>query len=308
MNILVLGGSGFIGSNLLFKIYQKHNVANYDINCRNSSVGYISGDFKKQDNFNKITEGFDLILHLISTTVPNNLNSEIEIYENILPTIRLLSTLNKSVKKVIFISSGGTVYGIPEKVPIDELHATNPISDYGLQKLVIEKYVNLYSRRQGFRYSILRVSNPYGPGQRAFSSQGVIANFLAKALLGEKIEVWGDGTIIRDFIYIDDLITAIDRVINDELNENEVINIGSGIGTSINGVIQIIRKVLNKDIFVEYKDSRKYDVPSNVLKIEKMRRLYGISPVVDLHEGISVMRNSWDHNGRVFRSDYLRKE
>ena len=171
-----------------------------------------------------------------------------DIETNLLGTVRLLNQVVKAkVGKVVFLSSGGTVYGPPQEVPIVETHQTNPICSYGITKLAIEKYLDLFFQLHGIDYTVLRLSNPFGERQRIQSSQGAVAVFLGKALRKEKIEIWGDGFVVRDYLHVSDVVSAMIASI-DYQGSDRVFNIGSGSGVSLNEVVDGISQVLGRTI------------------------------------------------------------
>lgn len=295
---LVLGGTGFIGNHLCnrlvlegknLKIIRKRDSKEPE---DNKNVAYITHDFRNIKDFEYLLDGVDTVFHLISTTIPSNNTSTIdkEIEYNVVQTIRLLESMIKSkTKKIIFISSGGTVYGIPKYLPIDEEHPTNPISSYGIYKLTIEKYLMLYSHLYGLEYKIVRVSNPYGPGQDINKIQGVIPIYLRKILNGNEIEIWGNGNVIRDYIYINDTIEGILSVANSTVQE-KVFNIGSGKGKTLLEVIAAIEKTLDiGNIKIKHLKNRNIDVPANILDISRASKMLGWYPKYTLELGIREM-------------------
>jgi UDP-glucose 4-epimerase len=176
------------------------------------AVEWIEGDLVNQEDLEAAIQGCDIIYHLVSTTLPksSNDNPAYDIETNVIGTLHLLDLARKKMgKKVIFISSGGTVYGVPGEVPIKESYPTNPLCSYGIVKLTIEKYLALYHQLYGLDYCVIRPSNPFGERQRVTGAQGAVAVFLHKALRDEPIEIWGDGTVVRDFIYVGDLTAAL---------------------------------------------------------------------------------------------------
>ena len=225
MHCLVLGGAGFIGSNIVAALVEKgHQVRIFDlpnislhnlIECMNS-IEFIAGDFNNSNDISAALKGIDVVVHLVCSTVPGPSN-ENPIYDaktNILGTLNFLETaLQESVKKVIFASSGGTVYGIPETLPISETHPTNPICSYGITKLAIEKYLGLFNHLYNLNYNVLRLGNVYGKGQRTDSVQGAVGVFLGKALSNEVIKIWGDGSVVRDYLFISDL-EALEKLLD----------------------------------------------------------------------------------------------
>jgi UDP-glucose 4-epimerase len=218
---LVLGGAGFIGSHLVESLLKKgHHVTVFDKigiktdNLKNviSDIELIEGDFLDEHYLEILPKNMDYIFHLISTTIPatSNLNPVYDVQSNLAPSVKLIEeSVKNKIKKFIFISSGGTIYGIPEKTPIPESHEKKPINSYAITKLGVEKFLHLYSHLSGLDYTVLRMSNPYGPRQPYDKGQGVIAVFIHKILSGEPLEIWGDGSQIRDYMYISDAIQAI---------------------------------------------------------------------------------------------------
>lgn len=274
MRCLVLGGAGFIGSHLCKALADEGvDVVSFQ-RCSSKEFNYkgvttFYGDFSNVSDIDAALDGVDLVYHLISTTVPasSNLDPVFDIESNLVPTVRLLEVMRrKSVKRVVFVSSGGTVYGVPEVTPMNEEHPCNPISSYGVCKLAIENYIRMYTDLYGIESIILRVSNPFGRNQSYKKMQGVVGFFVNKALNHEFIEVWGDGSVVRDFIHIDDLVSAmlLCLIFKDSCL---TVNIGSGIGVSLNELIGKIESVSGRSINVCYKPKREFDIPAVVLDI-----------------------------------------
>lgn len=294
MRILVLGGNGFIGSHLVDRLLAEgHRVRVFDryqeiYRAPLADVEYCMADFGNRGLLANALLGVEIVYHLISTTLPKTSNDDpvFDVSSNVIESLFFLEECVKSkVRKVVFISSGGTVYGNPAILPIPEDAPTNPECSYGITKLTIEKYLALYQSRYGLDYTIVRPSNPYGSRQNPSGIQGAIPVFLANAHKGEPIRIWGDGEVVRDYLYIDDLIDAMYRVINTDSAE-KVFNIGSGRGSSLNEIVGILKKVTNRDITVRYEDRRNFDVPINYLDIEKARKILAWAPKTDLEDGM----------------------
>lgn len=305
MNIIILGAAGFIGTNLTISLAKEKDEYN---NCINqitlfdreeaefsnitqfgfSNVSIITGNFSIESDFEMITQNQDIVYHLISTTVPTTSNQQIaqELTENIAVTSKLLEACVKNgIKKVVFLSSGGTVYGKEKEMPLKENTATNPISSYGIQKITIEKLLYLYWYINGLDYRVIRLANPYGPYQRPNGVLGAVTTFTYKALIGEPITVYGDGSVVRDFIYIDDAVRGILNIANGE-DEQKTFNLGCGKGTSIKEVINTIQESVKIDIDVQYVAGRKVDVQINVLDISLYESIYGKLDAISLVDGI----------------------
>ena len=307
---LILGGTGFLGMNLcdtLLKkgydvfVYGHRSLHALQIKKYFPSIHFIEGDFSTEADFYGYLREMDLVYHLISTTKPSNKNMMFEFTTNVLPTIRLLDACSKSHARLIYFSSGGTVYGTPRYIPIDEGHRTEPISAYGIHKLTEEKCIEYYGRTYGLDYQILRISNPYGPWQDIHGSQGVIPIFLAKILNGEAIDLWGDGSAIRDYIYVEDLMDAVCRI-SDYHGAERVFNVGSGEGTSLRQLINDIKMVTDEPVYVNFLPGRIQDVPSNILDTTLINREVGWKSTTSLITGLKKMIGIWDINRKGFFS------
>ncbi|NBJ81146.1 NAD-dependent epimerase/dehydratase family protein [bacterium 1XD42-94] len=299
MRIMILGAAGFIGTNLTEKI----SSANGDVitlvdkdwsalkrlsTLQRDLVNRKQIKLVMETGFDELLEGQDIIYHLISTTVPTTSNYHIpqEISDNVELMSRFLESCVKcGVKRVIFLSSGGTVYGIDHRCPLKEGMETNPINSYGVQKVMNEKLLYLYQYMHGLDYRIIRLSNPFGPYQKPNGILGAVTTFTYKALKGEEILVYGDGSVVRDYIYIDDAVKAIVAIGSSEGKER-LYNVGRGIGTSINQLLEIIGETLGITLKVRYVQGRPVDVPVNYLDISKYEKYFGKLNPISLQEGI----------------------
>ena len=307
MRCLILGGGGFIGSfiadRLLIlghavRIFERPRMLPYRALGREERVEWLAGDFQSAADVQAAVEDCNVVFHLVSTTLPKNSNDDpiYDVETNLVGTLRLLAAAVRcAVKKVVFISSGGTVYGIPSRIPVSEEHPTDPLVSYGIAKLSIEKYLHLYWYLHGLDYSVLRVANPYGERQRVDTAQGAVAVFLNRALAGEPIEIWGDGSVTRDYVYIEDVVDAFIMAMNHD-GEPRVFNIGSGEGRSLNQLLTTMEDLLGRPVERRYMTARKFDVPVNVLDITRAWDVLGWQPRVSFREGLrrtlDWMRNS----------------
>lgn len=299
MNVLVLGGNGFIGSHLVDKLLlEGHCVRVFDKNVEHyrkplSNVDYHLGEFGNRGLLLEALDGIDVVVHLISTTLPKTSNDDpvFDVQSNVVESLFLLEQcVGKKIKKIIFASSGGTVYGVPQSVPVPEENQTNPLCSYGISKLTIEKYLILFKQLHNLDFTIIRPSNPFGSRQNPFGIQGAIPVFLGKILRKETIQIWGTGDVVRDFIYVEDLVDAFYRsIIND--TDSNIFNIGSGEGHSLNYLLNVMRDVTGFDVLVNYTKSRTYDVPEIYLDITKARRELDWEPRTSLENGIKL---TWD--------------
>lgn len=299
-NILFIGGAGFIGSNLIHRLLLYHS-SDYDIHViepifANTSrldglnVHIHKGALSDFDYVQNIitSRNISVVVHLVSTMVPGSTYEDYKReFENVIfPTVRLMQFCSRKAIKFIYFSSGGTVYGDRKStVPFVESDPKEPISYYGLSKQMIENSIQFEHRTSGLQYLVLRPSNPYGHGQNLYGKQGLIAVSLGRILSGQPITVWGDGKTIRDYIYIDDLSDVFRRLLEAGI-VNEIINVGSGIGYSINDIIACLKEVAVEDVKVENVASRKADVSNMILDTTKLKSFIADLKLTPLKDGI----------------------
>ena len=297
MKYVVIGGAGFLGSHLIELLLKDGNDttvfdrpgALYLNELSKKGANIILGNYLDPTDLHKVLSDVETVFHLVSTTVPKSSNEDpiFDIETNLVGTLRLLTIAkNAGVKKIIFPSSGGTVYGVPRKIPINENHPTDPICSYGIGKLAIEKYARLFWTLYGIDYCILRISNAYGERQPMNKLQGIIPVIIVSGLLDRDIHIWGDGTVIRDYIHATDLANAFLKASNHN-DEPRIFNIGSGHGISINELIRLIEKGIGKPLKIIYNHGQAYDVPINILDISEAKRSLEWYPEIDINEGIS---------------------
>lgn len=300
MKCLILGGGGFLGSHLcdallaqghVVRIFDRPNLQRFRRFEAHEAMEWLEGDFINPRQAIQAVAGCDIVYHLVSTTLPrsSNENPAYDVETNVVGTLHLLNAARTNgARKVIFVSSGGTVYGVPQVLPIRESHPTEPICSYGIGKLAIEKYLALYKFLHGLEYCVLRLSNPFGERQRVSAAQGAVAVFLYKALRGEAIEIWGDGTVVRDYFYVSDAVSALVKAMTFN-GEDRIFNIGSGTGMSLNDILAAIEALLGRPVHRYYLPPRAFDVPVNVLDISRATRSLGWRPEVPFTEGLTRM-------------------
>ncbi|OGS95977.1 MAG: NAD-dependent epimerase [Gallionellales bacterium RIFCSPLOWO2_02_FULL_57_47] len=295
MHVLVIGGNGFIGSHLVDALLASgHKVRVFDRVMEKyrtplNDVEYYLGNVGETAVLSEALEGIDVVYHLVSTTVPATSNRDpvADIESNLINTVKLLQLMQQQgIKRIIFLSSGGTVYGIPTTPVVSEDHALRPICSYGIVKVAIENYLHMFHQLYGIDYLCLRVSNPYGPRQGHLGVQGVIGTFLGKIKEGSEIQIWGDGSIIRDYIYVTDLTSLCAKAAN--FSKSGTFNVGSGVGTSLLDVVQVLSELNQAAITPQYLPQRSYDVPKIVLNIERAKDAFGWSPSVNLSQGMGM--------------------
>jgi len=305
--VLVIGGGGFIGSHLVGALlargrrvrvleppYRKYER----LIPRHENLEWIEGNFANAHDIKRALDNADSVFHLVSTTQPqsSNDNPAFDVQSNLLATIGLLEHM-RSLKNIplVFISSGGTIYGKPQIIPIPETHPTEPQCSYAIVKLTIEKYLALYHLLYGINYRILRLANPYGPGQEANRNQGLIGAFLPNILGDRPIEVWGDGSTVRDYFYIGDAIEAL-LLAEHYSGNHRIFNIGSGRGHSIKEIIAALEVATGRKAKIRFTEKREFDILVNILDITLAQKELGWRPSTVLNEGLRMTMDWLEHS------------
>ena len=290
MKILVLGGNGFIGKNLCKYISSMgHDVISFDMDYgfrESTKITYVKGDFFQDDDLIPYLKDVDVVFHAISTINPGNSNNKyMQGYtHDFLQSVKLCDLSKQYHFKIIYLSSGGTVYGFQTHMPIDEETLAIPINHYGNLKLCIENTFRTFNKQFNTNVIIARIANPYGPGQDYSKGVGFIDAALKRAINNQTIEIWGDGTVIRDYIYIDDVCHMLASLIYYEGKES-VFNISSNSGVSQNEIIKIIHKMV-PDISEKYLPARSVDVPAIILNNTKILSVCK-EQCIEIEEGIT---------------------
>lgn len=277
---LVLGGGGFLGRNLCERLVALDaEVRSFGrTEAQDDRIHSVTGRFDDRVALSSAVEGQEIVFHLISGSVPESSNRDpsAEMLGGPLATVHLLDICRSAnVRKIIFASSGGAIYGVPKQLPIVEDSPTNPISAYGISKLTIEKHLHLYDHLHGLAYQALRIANPYGRFQLGHKQQGLVGTLIHRALGDMPIEIWGDGSVTRDFIHVDDVIDAFVAAI-DYGGPHRVFNVGSGRGLSINTILDSLENAIGKGPLRRvYTPGRAADVPVNILDTTLIRAEIG---------------------------------
>ncbi len=297
MRILVLGGSGFLGSHIVDRfLAENHDVCVYDLypeRFRRSPTGikFFTGDFGNVGALDElISTGFDAVIHCVSTTTPKSSNEspEFDIQSNVIGTLNLLDIcVRHKLSKLVFLSSGGTIYGdIGDAALVDESHSVRPMCSYGVSKLSIEHYLDVYRHLRGLNYVALRLSNPYGERQSPLRALGALTVFLHRTLKGQNVEVWGDGSVTRDFIYVGDVANAVYLATVNPISG--IFNVGTGSGLSLHDILSQISDSVGLVPKVSWLPSRSFDVPRIVLDATKLRNATNWSCRTSLRDGIAI--------------------
>ncbi|MFM0438533.1 NAD-dependent epimerase/dehydratase family protein [Paraburkholderia strydomiana] len=299
--ILITGATGFIGKALEARL----RAEGYSVRraVRHESIDPDEIKCTLNDNvdlWRKALDGVDCVFHLAWSTVPStaNIAPMSDATTNLLGTISLLEAIKHTRGiPLIFASSGGTVYGIPETTPITESHPLRPGGVYGATKVAAENYLMAYRRQFGVDARILRLSNPFGPGQNTEGQLGAATVFAWRALLNRPIEIWGDGSVVRDYLFISDCVSALIAAMKipaSRLQEvDPIFNVGSGQGVSLAQIVEVIGKALHRKIEIDFQSARTFDIPINVLDVERAKRILNWSPTICFEEGIRLTLESF---------------
>jgi UDP-glucose 4-epimerase len=296
LKILVTGGAGFIGSKVADGfIQQGHKVTIID----NLSTGFES-NLNKKAKFYKVDIRSSVIDKIFEKTKPDVLchhaaqinvrkSTNDPIFDadvNIMGSLNLLNACVKhKVKKVIFASTGGAIYGEQDYFPADEKHPANPLSPYAVTKLTIEKYLHFYRETYGIQYVSLRYANVYGPRQNPLGEAGVVAIFAEKLLSNKEAVINGDGTQTRDFVFVDDVLESNLLVL--DYPKSDIFNIGTGIETDINTVFRLLKKMTGSNQKELHGPAMPGEQQRSVLDFSKAKRVLKWSPKHSLKEGMA---------------------
>jgi UDP-glucose 4-epimerase len=300
MKVLILGGSGFLGSAVARALCSEDIEVR--VLCRTqppealfgaASIDIHLADWASLTPDHRAFDGVYSVLHFISTTTPSASMEDMpfDVSSNLLPTLNLLKILeSRRIRRLIYASSGGTVYGIPSTLPVTEKDSTNPICSHGITKLAIEKFIAVHARLTGLEFNILRIGNPYGIYQLRGVPIGSIARFVQMHAAGKEIEIWGDGSVVRDYLYIDDFCNAMTQIVRNPVFRSGEYNLASGSGHSLLEIVEELSRITNRKVAVSFAQERSIDVPKIVLDISRLRRALPLwRPTVSFSEGIERM-------------------
>lgn len=298
-NILLIGGAGFLGINIAASLIQGgFNVFLMDRKCQHlrhdqnlvGVSGFYDGDAANVEAVLTLVDNCEIecVVNLASTLIPSSglqeFSSEMTLCT--LPAFRLIPVLAERSVRYVFFSSGGTIYGRAGAELMSELNHCQPVNLYGYGKLIFEEYIGLCGRSNSLEYLIIRPSNPYGMYQNPMRMQGFIAVAMHKLLKDEEIEIWGDGSVTRDYILVSDMADAFTSLLSCNA-WNDVFNIGSGIGYSLLEVLGVMERVTGKQARIVHKASRSVDVSRIVLDVSRLRSEVDFHPK-SLVDGIKI--------------------
>lgn len=299
-------GAGFIGRHLVRAfLAQGYRVQVLDRNpCPHEfrdTVHWTIGDYHERAALAKALAGAALAYHLVSSTVPGDLHVDVarELHDNVVGSLSFAEACSQAgVPRMVFASSA-SVYGVQTQFPICEEAATNPISAHGVHKLAVEKFLQIAQRERGLEARILRLANPYGPGQSLQGRQGFVAIAIGCLLNHQPLTLRGAGAMVRDFIYITDLAGALLQAgVRDDLPG--LINLGAGQGHSLREVVDAVQELTGEELAVSDAPARAVDIPLSVMDIALARKVLRFEPATGLRDGIA---KTLRHHGVRLASD-----
>ena len=299
---LVFGGNGFIGSHLVDALVNLDwDVTVFDLNGRrydsvSPTVDFIQGDLNNSIfNVEALIEKMsaDIVFHLAWSTIHETSfqNPITDLVTNLTPSINIMQACAKLSRKLIFLSSGGAVYGSTKQKYISETHPVNPISPYGIGKLAVEKYLEMYHYLYGLNYAVVRPSVPFGPRQDYLKRQGAVTVFLYRVSQELPVTIWGDGNSTRDYFYITDLVDAILRCAQDNLQDHRIFNVGGGEGITLNQLLAQVETTVGKKAIIDFQPARHFDPTRIILDTTLIRNEMNWKPQISFSEG---MQKTWN--------------
>jgi len=302
MRVAIIGGAGFIGT-AIAKLLSEYciELIIFDTKPRLNKSNIVRKIYKTQifpypkvEDLTNHFRDFDVLIHLACTTEPATSMKSIvfDANTNIIPSIEIFqAAMETGVKRIIFSSSGGTVYGNSIKFPVNEDDIKKPVSAYGVSKLAIEQYLDLFASTNLIKGINLRLANPYGCYQLEGTTIGIIAHYLNAIKGNLALEVWGDGSIVRDYIHIDSVSEAFVAAVFSPSLPSGSYNIGSGRGISINELIELLFSITGRKVPVKYKNCRSFDVQKVFLDNSRFKSQTSWQPEISLEKGILEMWN-----------------
>ncbi|MBX7500027.1 NAD-dependent epimerase/dehydratase family protein [Qipengyuania sp. YG27] len=297
MRLLIIGGTGFIGRHFV----RAARARGYEVGIASRSArpdddnlgtcDWVEGGIETLCEVPRILAEYDWVCHLASTVVPasSNADPERDVRENLALFVRFLEAMRgQGADRLLYLSTGGALYGPPDYSPINEDHPKRPVSSYGIVKVAAEMYLRMYREAYGLQPAIVRPSNPYGPGQTSIGQLGAVNTFLSLARDGREATIYGDGSIVRDFVHVDDLCAMLLAIVG--RRASGTYNCGSGSGTSLNDLIAVVEEITGKPLARRHMPARSVDPASVVLDITRARKDLGWAPEIALRDGV---RQCW---------------
>jgi UDP-glucose 4-epimerase len=292
-NVAVIGSNGFIGGHLTEKLLAVPGIklslfGKSEQSVFGNELPYTKLDLTNNEQVKSCFFGIDFVYYLASETIPASTweNPVSEIEKNLIPFLNFMEVIARlSVKKVVFTSSAGTIYG-PSVQKLTEDSFKNPFSPHGITKLTMEYFLNYFKVKFGLNYEVYRISNVYGPGQNTKKGLGIINTFLEKIISEHKIQIFGDGETVRNYLYVEDLAELLTFSLFSDLNKSDIFNAASNDTLTINDLVKILKMVVGEDFDVIYKETRQSDNPAIALDNTKVLNAHPGFKFTGIKEGV----------------------
>lgn len=289
MKVAIIGAKSFIGRHLVVEL---NSIEGLELHLFSTTIGKVIGiGVDSMESFYKNTaetyDNIDIVYYLASSSIPSSSweNPIVEVDSNLIPFLQFLNEcVNRNVKKIVFISSAGTVYG-SSLLPLSEVSPKKPFSPYGINKLTMEYYLNYYKLRYNINYDVFRVSNVYGEGQNTSKGLGVLNTLLENLAFNRVTSIYGDGENIRNYIYVKDVVKVLVKS-TQKVNKSGVYNLSSESNMSLKELIIAVEKVLKVKCKIEYRPNRGSDNPFIILDNKKLLKTFPDIRFTEVSEGI----------------------
>lgn len=294
MRIVITGGAGFVGSNLIARLEERGGceivVLDSEVSGRREFISdltheFVKGDIRDRPLLLDVLAGAGAVIHLAADTrvIPSIANPAFNMDVNVQGSFNILETMRElGIARLVNASTGGAIIGEVEP-PVHEGMPPSPMSPYGASKLAVEGYCSAYASSYAMSCVSLRFSNVYGP--RSFHKGSVIAHFMKQILNGRPLEIFGDGTQTRDYVYVGDLCDGIVRALQSGVSGT--IQLGTGRPTTLNEIIELLEEVTGRRLETCYRDFRPGEVRNTYCRIDRARELIGYNPLTGLREGLA---------------------
>ena len=296
MKVLILGSEGFVGQNLVNGLSISHDVYCADLFEKSNHENYQQFDITNLTSVDAVIQNVDVVINLAAHSLVSSLNGTIQnAYTNIIGLLNVLESCKKNnISKIIFTSASSLI-GEPKTQKVSEEHFPTPKTAYGITKLTSENYLRLYNELYGINYVVFRFFNIYGPYQK----NGLIPSLFNRIISNEPLTIFGNGDQIRDYVFIQDLIPIFDKSIISNIADNQIVNLGTGIGTTIKEIIQNLSKILQVSPKLDYLQERPGEIGNFVADTNKLEKIFGPQQFTNVELGlektVSWLQNTKNH-------------